>query len=259
MGNPRPEARTQDPPRARATARGSGGTGLRLRARAAGCLVAAAVCLAACTPVVRVRVSALNDGGPRLIGAYAITPASDVPRPGGLLFREVAAQVELAMEENGYTRVGDPGEADLVVEMGYGVSGPLVELDPAPTSTTAVRVGVGRGVPYGRGLYGPYTRWTTGVWSAPAPRGYVARERYTTRLELEARRADDPGDGPAGVPVWELTAAATTESDDLRAVMPSLVYAAGDFIGERTERAVTVKVRADEPGLTRFRAAARPR
>jgi len=207
---------------------------------------------AACTPTVEVRVSALNGGGPRLIGSYAIEAASGDLRERELLFREVAAQVELGMKENGYTRVPEAEGPDLILEIDYGVAGPLVELDPVPSSS--VRIGVGHGVRYGHGFFGPHFHPSYGVrYTYPRTR-YVAEERYTTRLRLEASEATGGG---GAVPRWELSAAATTETDDLRAVMPFLVYASRDYIGDRTERAVTVKIRVDEPGVARFRSAAR--
>lgn len=206
---------------------------------------------AACTPSVDVRVSALNDGGPRLIGSYAVEAASAELRERELLFREIAAQVELAMDDNGYTRVPVAEEADLILEIEYGVSGPLVELERAPTSS--VRIGVGHGFRYGHGFYGPFFHPSYGVrYTSPRTR-YVADDRYRTRLRLEATEVNGAGSAPR----WELSASATTKTDDLRAVMPFLVYASRNYIGDRTEQAITVKIRVDEPRVARYRSTGR--
>ncbi|MEM0984383.1 MAG: hypothetical protein AAGI17_10580, partial [Planctomycetota bacterium] len=50
-------------------------------------------------------------------------------------------------------------------------------------------------------------------------------------------------------PLWQLSAVATSQTRDLRRLMPFLVFAARDYIGEDTGRARRVTVSADEYGF----------
>ena len=231
---------------------------MRIRNLAAAALLGAAtVGLAACTtglPAKVTRYSAMPI--PQGQSFYVVPAAGD---SAGLEFNRYASLVARQLEARGYRPAGAPQVADMLVKLDYEVGEGTKEytIDPLARSRYADPFYRGRydpffGAYYGRpyfsryGYYGArspfYWGWDDPFWYhspyAGFGRGYRDPIRsYTvsqSELELDiVRRADN-------APLFEGTAQARSQTDELGVLVPNLVEAM--FTGFPGRNGETVKI-----------------
>jgi hypothetical protein len=182
--------------------------------------------LAACASNFNARVSRFQSQLPAPAGQTFAVVADDPALAGGLEFAQYARLVEARMAQLGYTPVGNPAAATLLVRFDYGVDKGRERVVSTGFSRDpfyspwygAGRFGYGRfggwGYPYHRGAlwgYGWYDPWfDSGVES------YTV---YTSGIDLKIdRRAD-------GQRLFEGKAEAVSTSNRLQYVVPNLVEA----------------------------------
>ena len=216
---------------------------MRIRNLAAAALLGAAtVGLAACTtglPAKVTRYSAMPI--PQGQSFYVVPAAGD---SAGLEFNRYASLVARQLEARGYRPAGAPQVADMLVKLDYEVGEGTKEytIDPLARSRYADPFYRGRydpffGAYYGRpyfsryGYYGArspfYWGWDDPFWYhspyAGFGRGYRDPIRsytvYQSELELDiVRRADN-------APLFEGTAQARSQTDELGVLVPNLIEA----------------------------------
>ena len=211
--------------------------------------LAAALLLTACAAPLQVSVDAIADPGAGRAGTrYVLHNANPDTGDEDLVFREFAALFEKALAQKGLQRVADEASADLVIRLGYGVSGgrtglrtyswPVYDVVGGEVITVRETTVDASGKPV----------TTTRTIQLPARIQRVGTEleaaaytQYRRFAVLEARR---PGDRR---PVWKVVVSSVGESDDLRRVMPALAAAAAPFVGGNTHGKRRLRLRLDDP------------
>lgn len=163
-------------------------------------------------------------------GQTFFVQASDPRLQGGIEFQTYAQQVASRLTALGY-RQGEPGHANLVVSMDYGVDNGHTEIVTTPGIGPswgwgpygAWGVGYRRPIrlhgriAYGRGFY---YGWDDPFWYDPF--GYPEINSYTyflSHLDMKIRRASD------GQTVFEGKASARSTDQSLPHIVPNLVEA----------------------------------
>lgn len=162
---------------------------------------------------------------------FAIQPARAEDR-GGLEFARYAELVRQRLAAEGYTPIADASQANLIVDIDYGVDNGRTEVRSFPSA-------FGGGFGYGRfgygGLYGRpfYSRFGYGGFRSPFYYGWNdpflfdgfggyndvrSYTVFTSYLDLDIRRRD-------GQAVFEGSAKARSRTDDLTRLVPPLVEA----------------------------------
>jgi hypothetical protein len=186
------------------------------------------------------RVAGFSSGGT----SFAIVSVRNQSgsEPGELRRKEIATSVKTALSAHGLYEAPDPGAADLVVEIRYGI-------DPAKVTRT-----VDQELAFGRPV-GAFDRLGSPPEGAVARAmmGYaqlesteVTREKYVSICARENRAM---GTERPPQDFWQVHVTIESESDDLRGHLPVLVSAAMDYIGRTTEGEVTLTMRKDDEAI----------
>ncbi len=172
--------------------------------------------------------------------SYVIRVKSPDGEPGReLRDREAAGHIKTALSAQGMWEAANAEDADLIVEVDYGIDDPRVRFDiiPAPIYTGVVpdesirqvpaanapEVSGGGGFTIGR-LRGPdHNQITVAV---------VVREKHLT---VSARENRPVAEGRMPPEVFRVSASIEDESTDLRGSLPVLASAVMDKIGRSTD------------------------
>lgn len=187
-------------------------------------LAAAAVLLlglAACAAPFRADVSRFQSELPAPAGQTFAVVADDPHMAGGIEFGQYAGLVERQLAAQGYTPVGDPGEAQLIVHFDYGVDEGRERIRSTGFSHYPYW---GPWYGYGRfGYWGPYRGgpWSYGWYDPWFDMGYGVDSYtvYTSGIEL---KIDNRADGRR---LFEGRAEAVSSSNKLQYLVPNLVEA----------------------------------
>ncbi|OQW42420.1 MAG: lipoprotein transmembrane [Proteobacteria bacterium SG_bin5] len=198
---------------------------------------AAALAVSGCAEPFNARVSRFQQL-PAPQGQSFYVQAADPAQMGGLEFSQYANLVAAELTRQGYRQAADPASAELVVKFRYGVDRGREKVVSSPG------FGYGYGFPYGGfywrrafvyGFYDPFFYGPGfggfGGFGGPDVRSYTV---YTSELRLEIDRAD------SGQRLFEGTARAQSDTDDLTKLVPNLVEAM--FTGFPGNSGQTVKI-----------------
>ena len=175
--------------------------------------------LAACASPFRADVSRFQSQLPAPSGQTFAVVADDPAMAGGIEFAQYARLVEQRLAQQGYTPVGDPEKAQLLVRFDYGVDQGRERVRSTGFSRNpywSPWYGYG---PYG--YWGPYRRgmWSYG-WHDPWFDGGV--ESYTVFTSGIEMKIDNRADGRR---LFEGKAEAVSTSSRLQYLVPNLVEA----------------------------------
>ncbi|GEM_PF-1358476 len=201
-----------------------------------------------CASSLQVRVDAINDPASMPpVRTYTLVSGSPDIDATSLQFRSHAALVRAALERKGYFAVGADENPALQIALSYGIGQPVSR---TVTYSTPVYAEVGGGRVH------TVTKSTDSTGkSSTTTRTIVVPSRYervgndiTTStytyypkyLIISARLADQL-DGTAPE-VWSASATLQSLSDDTRDDIPRLLIALEPYLGENTDRVVTVKL-----------------
>lgn len=222
---------------------------------AAGILVA--LLMQACNTTYEMKVDAIKNPFPIDPDAdsYVLIPRDPATDTSDLRYQETANWIRTALSGKGLYEALDPLDADMVIEVDYGMEPPRQEV-------------VVIEVPEYRTIRGPGSYQTrtvrdpkTGVVSTiriyiPGPVrqelvGYSQRSRTITInekymvLTAKQNKLAESGDAPAEE-LWSVTVKNEDSSTDLREYLPIMASAATDYIGEDTQKAQTVRLKSDD-------------
>ena len=182
---------------------------------------------------------------------FAVVPGLGAARGGGLEFQQYAQLVAQQLNARGYRQVASPQQAQLVVQLGYGVDQgrEVIVEDPFLRSRLHDPFyrsrfggydpfwGVYRGRPYFsrygyRGYRSPfYYGWDDPFWYGGGISQYT---EYRSQLELDIR------DRATNQPLFEGKAQARSQTDELGTLVPNLIEAM--FTGFPGRSGETVKI-----------------
>lgn len=177
-----------------------------------------------------------------------------------LRYREAEEQIRTALSGIGLYEAPNPDDADMVIEIDYGVSPPkeiLIEFEEPIFITVPGRIEY---VP--RTVTRPDGSVVTILVPVPtAPeqvfagtqrrlRPSTVYDKYLTitGIGIERRDGDERRES-----IWTVNVTNQNESDDLREHIPVMVAAALDYIGTNTEREQRVRIRANDRDVTFIR------
>ncbi len=188
---------------------------------------------------------------------YAILPANKDVNLNDLEFREFSSYVAKALQQKGFAVVPSSVEADVVVFLGYGISEPKSETvtyaqpvfgqTGVQSSTTYGTYNSGSGT-FSSTTYNTPTYGVTGYVPITATHTYFIRKMLLVAYALENRGKDFKLDKQA----WRIIAVSVGGSGDLRVIFPVLVFAAKDYFGADSQRAVTLEVKETDKDLAEF-------
>lgn len=195
--------------------------------------------LAACAQPFNARVQRFASQLPAPQGQTFAVVADDPALSGGLEFAQYARLVEDQMARLGYTPVGNPGSANLIVHFDYGVDKGRERVRSTGFSDPFYSPWYGYGGGFGRGYRGGYGRpigyfpgraWGYGFYDPWFDNGYESYTVYNSGVALKIDRRDN------GQRLFEGKAEAISTSNRLPYLVPNLVEAIfTDFPGHSGE------------------------
>jgi hypothetical protein len=209
---------------------------MRIRKLAAAlALGAAALGLSACAETINTTVSRYQAMPAPQGQTFFVVPAGGMANNGGLEFQRYAGLVAQQLQARGYTPATSAQNANMIVQLGYGVDRGQVRYVEDPLYRS--RFGYG-GWPY---MYRPrfgwgwgsgyYWGWDDPFWYGSGIDSYV---EYHSQMELHIRQA------VTNAPLFDGRAQARSDTNRLDVVIPSLVDAM--FTGFPGRSGETVKI-----------------
>ena len=196
-----------------------------------------------------IKVNAVQNPEVEGLESYTVRNSNAEVEENDIWFKETVAYVKRALAVHGLYEAPNPESADMIVDIAFGVSGPLVEIeeweepiyvqtdDGIKEITVMVNDGAGGKIPTTRRIY-----------TNPEQKivGYEKRMRPVTRFQKFLRitaRINHPGqeDG-APAYAWSIYVTSKDESDDIRKYLPVLTAAAVRYIGESTNEQVEIRL-----------------
>ncbi len=193
--------------------------------------------------------------------SYRIASRNRENDESSLRYRETEEQIRTALSGIGMYETTDPEQADMVVEIDYGVSPPkevLVEYqEPVYVSVPGrvryvsqqVRDKSGRLITVRVPIYEPPKQVFAGTQSRVKP--VTVYDKYLT---ITGSRIDrDLGDERRD-PAFSVNVSNQSENDDLREYIPVMAAAALDYIGTNTEKEEKLRIKADDEDVAFIKA-----
>ena len=226
-----------------------------LRNGAVGLLIA--LLLQACSTTYEMQVDAIKN--PRPVDpdadSYVLIPRDPAQDTNDLRYLETVKWIKTALSAKGMYEALDPIEADMVIEVDYGMEPPRQEIRVVEVPEYRTVQGPGRYVL--QSVYDPVTKETrtVRVWmpgrTSTELIGYsqqtqtiLINEKYLVLTAKENKLAES-GDA-AAEELWSVTVSNEDSSADLREYLPIMASAATDYIGTDTESSTTVRLKSDD-------------
>ncbi len=216
-----------------------------------------ALLLQACSTTYEMQVDAIKNPQPIDPDAdsYVLIPRDPAQDTSDLRYQETVKWIKTALSAKGMYEALDPLEADMVIEVDYGMEPPRQEIrvievpeyvtvrgpgsytvqqiyDPVTKKTRSVRV------------YVPGRVSTELVGYSQQSQTIIINEKYMV-LTAKQNKLAESGDA-AAEELWSVTVRNEDESTDLREYLPIMASAATDYIGEDTEKSTTVRLKSDD-------------
>ena len=183
---------------------------------AAAMLGVASLGLSACAQTLNATVSRYQAMPAPQGQTFSVVPGEGMAARGGLEFERYAGLVVQQLAARGYAPAANPGSANLIVQLGYGVDHGQVRYVSDPFYNDF------RGGFWGRGFYRPWG-WGRGGWGFgwgdPFDDGISSYVEYHGEVDLHIRAAG------SGQPLFDGRAQARSDTNRLDVLVPNLVDA----------------------------------
>lgn len=226
-----------------------------IRNAAVGLLMA--LLLQACNTTYEMQVDAIKNPKPIDPDAdsYVLIPRDPAQDTSDLRYQETVTWIKTALSAKGMYEALDPLEADMVIEVDYGMEPPRQEIRVIEVPEYRTVRGPGR---YAiQQIYDPVTKKmksvrvyipgrtsTELVGYSQQTRTIIINEKYMV-LTAKQNKLAESGD-TAAEELWSVTVRNEDDSTDLREYLPIMASAATDYIGEDTDKSTTVKLKSDD-------------
>lgn len=198
-----------------------------------------------------VTVSGFSDGAPVGGLKYMLAPEEQLAgQQRGLEMDEFGRHVERALSARGMVRVFSAPEADLLVTLGYGIGGKTQDETRSIPIMGQTGTVVATGVNPVTGKLMPVTKPVQGVvgyTSSSESVTYFARWMRLVAVDVATLRTQH-----VVREHWRLDVHSEGSSDDLRAIFPVMAFAASNYAGADTGKALVVKVKDKYPEYRDF-------
>ncbi|WP_455376807.1 hypothetical protein [Kaarinaea lacus] len=225
-------------------------------------LIVSTFLLSACTRHIVVNVNAITDMSSQPSGQrYFMTNANDSNATSELYFQEFRTYFDHLLTKNGYVKVDERKDADIVIRFHYGVSDgktaiqhyswPIYETFGGERVTITERItdSGGNTQTINRTVYIPPV--VRQVGSAHEAQSYTYFNRYINLAAFPAGATDDGK--TMQTPLWNVNVYSVGESDDLRAIMPFLAAASDPFLGKNSGQQQSITLGNDNPLVIELR------
>lgn len=167
---------------------------------------------------------------------YILFPGNIGTTPEDLIFREFSEYINFILSQNGFEICKQIEEADFIIGLSYGISGPhsKITTQPIPIFETELVNIPGYITPV------PMTKL-----KQIAPITSTQKE-YFRYLFLVAYDAKEYINNQKLLPIWQIFASSWGYLDDLRTVFPALAYAVAPYIGKDTKGKIQIIVNENE-------------
>jgi hypothetical protein len=214
-------------------------------------LAALLILFSGCTTTYNFKVDAISNPEAQAGKSYKIANVNSGGEPSDLRTQEAGKWVKTALSGKGLYEAPSLEDADMIIELDYGMEEPRTKMK---TISTPIYADVGGGVRY---IQVPVKdkdgniAYTTVAVREPSRREYVGEREsvivqtvYEKYMRISAREnnPDDESDS-RGEQIWSVYVTNEDERDDLRAYLPVMASAAIDFIGENSETQQEVKLK----------------
>lgn len=196
-----------------------------------------------------IKVTAVQDPKAEELESYTIRSSDAEVNRNDIWSKETEAYVKKVLAEKGFYEAPSPENADLSVDIAFGVNGPLIEIeereipvyvqmsDGIQEITVMVNDGAGGQIPNTRQVY-----------TNPEQRivGYEKQFKRVThyqkflRITAQVNHPGQNGDTPAYA--WSVYITNKDKSNDIRKYLPVLAAAAVRYIGETTNDQVEIRL-----------------
>lgn len=221
-------------------------------------LCALLLALSGCTTTYNFKVDAISNPNVQPGMSYKIANVNSGGEPDDLRTQEAGSWVKTALSGKGLYEAPTLEDADMIIELEYGMEEPRTKMK---TISTPIYAEVGGGVRY---IQVPVTNkdgkvtLTTVAVREPSKREYVGEREsvivqtvYEKYMRISAREnAPDDESDSRGAQAWSVYVTNEDEKDDLRAYLPVMASAAIDFIGENSETQQEVKLKDTDDVVT---------
>jgi hypothetical protein len=206
----------------------------------------------------KIKVDAITkaDASNRDAQSYRIKSKNPALGEENLRYKEAADLVKTALSGKGMYEAGSDDQADMIVELDYGMEAPRSKVGRV---SVPVYAQVGGGVRYDqvpvKDVRGNTTMRTVAVYESPRNElvGYDKMAKrvtiYEKYLRITARENKVMSEGRPAAELWSIQASTEDESKDLRKYLPIMASATMDMIGQDSTNQKEIKVRKDGPGV----------
>ncbi len=212
--------------------------------------------LQACNTTYEMQVDAIAN--PQVVEtdaeSYVLVPRDPATDTSDLRYQETANWIRTALSAKGMYEALDPLEADMVIEVDYGMEPPRQEVRVfevpeyrtirGPGSYVLQQIKGSDGKIRTVRVYVPGRVSTELIGYSQEARSILINEKYLV-LTAKQNTLAESGDVSAEE-LWSVTVKNEDESTDLREYLPIMASAATDYIGTDTQDATTVKLKSDD-------------
>ena len=200
-----------------------------------------------------IKVDAVQNPEAAGLESYTIKSSNAQVPEHDIWFKETEEYVKRALAGNGLYEAPNPESADMIVDIAWGVSEPLLEFEEweepvmvemeSGHSTITVQVQEGGGRSHPREVP---------VYTAPEQQivGYEKHRRPVTRYEkylrISARVNDKEKRKGAPEQAWSIYVTSKDESDDVRKYLPVLTAASVRYVGKSTEKQEEIRLKGKD-------------
>jgi len=214
--------------------------------------------LSGCTTTYNFKVDAISNPEVQPGLSYKIANVNSAGEPSDLRSQEAGNWVKTALSGKGLYEAETLEDADMIVELEYGMEEPRTKMT---TISTPIYAEIGGGVRY---IQVPVTdkegnvSYKTVAVREPTRSEYVGEREsvivqtiYEKYMRISARenKLEEESD-TRGAQIWSVYVTNEDEQDDLRQYLPIMASAAIDFIGENSETEQEVKLKDTDDVVT---------
>lgn len=227
-----------------------------LRKAALGLIVGAALLFYGCTTTYEMEVDAIKNPEAEQKDSYLIVPRDPDTDTNDLRYQETVTWIKTALSGKGMYEAVTPEEADMVIEVDYGMEPPrrefkVVEEPVFATIQEPDRIEyvqtidpkTGKVSRYAVRVPGRRSRELVGYQERVIP--IVINEKYLELTAKENTMASADGD-TQGDELWSVVVRNEDENDDLREYLPIMASAATDYIGEDTGTETKIRLKSTD-------------
>jgi hypothetical protein len=206
-----------------------------------------------------IKVDAVQNPEAQGLESYTIKSSNAQVPEHDIWFKETEEYVKRALDGNGLYEAPDPESADMIVDIAWGVSEPLIEFEVIEEPVTVMDSGqsttpypIEDMVAHPHEVGGQSYPTEMHVYSPPEQEivRYKKHVRPVTRYEKYLRitaRVNDPERKKGrAVQAWSIYVTSKDESDDVRKYLPVLTAASVRYVGKSTEKQEEIQVKGKD-------------